>query len=111
MKEREVAINFPVYKSISSAIGKEIYVWLVYRNSLIKEDYAVFVPRDKLISLFNPVNNPKNSNMINKNYSTIIKSIKIIKEKYWTDLKITIDEDGCGITLLKSPVPVIADIK
>lgn len=111
MKERKVTINYPVYKSISSAIGKDIYVWMIYRNSFIKEGYTVFIPRNKLIALFNSVDDSEKSNKKNKSYSTIIRNIRKIKEKNWTDLNVTIDEDGCGITLCKSPVPVIAGIK
>ena len=111
MKERKVPINYPVYKSISSAIGKDIYVWMIYRNSFIKEGYTVFIPRDKLIALFNSVDDSEKSNKKNKSYSTIIRNIRKIKEKNWTDLNVTIDEDGCGIILCKSPVPVIAGIK
>lgn len=100
-----VPINYTVYKSISSAIGKDIYAWLVYRNNSITE--PVFIPRNKLVEQFNPVDDAKNSNQENVSYFRIIENIKEIKEKYYPGLKVYIDKQGQGITLYKSPAPVL----
>lgn len=102
-----VPIDYGVYKSISSAVGKDIYAWLVFRNNGLKD--SVFIPRDKLVEQFMPVNDDKDPNTVNVNYAFIINQIKEIKKKYYTDLRLEIDSQGSGITLFKSPTPVIKD--
>lgn len=100
-----VPIDYGVYKSISSAVGKDIYAWLVFRNNGLKD--SVFIPRDKLVEQFMPVTDDKDPNTVNVNYAFIINQIKEIKKKYYTDLQLEIDSQGSGITLFKSPTPVI----
>jgi len=105
-KNHAVPINYTVYKSISSAIGKDIYAWLVYRNNKLSE--PVFIPRHKLVEQFNPVDDAKNDNQENVSYFRIIENIKDIKEKYYPELKVNFDKNGEGITLYKSPAPILA---
>lgn len=102
-----VPIDYSVYKEISSAAGKDIYAWLVYRNNAITE--PVFVPRQKLVEQFMPTDENSNRNQENVNYYRIIDQLKEIKEKYYPEVKFSIDENGAGITLFKSPTPVIAN--
>ena len=104
-KKHAVPINYTVYKSISSAIGKDIYAWLVYRNNSITE--PIFISRNKLVEQFNPVDDAKNENQENVSYFRIIENIKEIKQKFYPELKVTIDKGGNGITLFKSPAPVL----
>ncbi len=108
-QQHAVPINYTVYKDIASPAGKDIYAWLVYRNNGIKKDKPVFVPRDKLIEQFMPVGEGSDPKTANVNYSRIIEQIKEIKKKYYPELKVDIDSSGAGITLHKSPTPVLKD--
>lgn len=104
-----VPIDYSVYKEISSPAGKDIYAWLVFRNNGIKKDKPVFVPRDKLVEQFMPVGENADPKTANVNYSRIIEQIKEIKEKYYPELNVHIDSNGTGVTLFKSPTPVLKD--
>ena len=108
-QQHAVPINYTVYKDISSPVGKDIYAWLVYRNNGLSEDKPVFVPRDRLVEQFMPVSEDSDPKIANVNYSRIIEQIKEIKEKYYPELKVNIDSGGTGITLYKSPTPVLQD--
>ena len=108
-QQHAVPINYTVYKDISSPVGKDIYAWLVYRNNGLSEDKPVFVPRDRLVEQFMPVSEESDPKIANVNYSRIIEQIKEIKEKYYPELKVNIDSGGTGITLYKSPTPVLQD--
>lgn len=104
-----VPINYSVYKDITSAVGKDIYAWLVYRNNGLKKEKPVFVPREKLVEQFMPVNENSDPKTANVYYSRIIDQVKEIKEKYYPELKVEIDKAGNGITLYKSPTPVLQE--
>ncbi len=105
-----VPINYTVYKDISSPVGKDIYAWLVYRNNGLEDDgKGVFIPRDKLVEQFNPVGEDSDPKTANVNYARIVDHIKEIKTKYYPELNIEIDKSGAGITLFKSPTPVLKD--
>ncbi|MCR5401664.1 MAG: plasmid encoded RepA protein [Treponema sp.] len=108
-QKHAVPINYSVYKDIASPAGKDIYAWLVYRNNGITNDKPVFVPRDKLVEQFMPVGDEADPKTANVNYARIIDQIKEIKEKYYPELIVNIDSSGAGITLFKSPTPVIKD--
>ena len=108
-QKHAVPINYKVYKDISSPVGKDIYAWLVYRNNGLSEDKPVFVPRDKLVEQFMPVSENSDPKTAKVDYSRIIEQIKEIKEKYYVELKVQIDSSGAGITLFKSPTPVLKD--
>lgn len=106
-QKHAVPIDYGVYKSISSAVGKDIYAWLVFRNNGLKD--SVFIPRDKLVEQFMPVSEDKDPNTVNVNYAFITNQISEIKKKYYKELKVDIDPHGSGITLYKSPTPIIKD--
>ena len=106
-QKHAVPIDYGVYKSISSAVGKDIYAWLVFRNNGLKD--SVFIPRDKLVEQFMPVSEDKDPNTVNVNYAFITNQINEIKKKYYKELKVDIDPHGSGITLYKSPTPIIKD--
>ena len=108
-QKHAVPINYTVYKDIASPAGKDIYAWLVYRNNGLEKDKPVFVPRDKLVEQFMPVGEEADPKTANVNYARIIDQIKEIKKKYYPELKVEIDSSGTGITLHKSPVPVLKD--
>ena len=42
-QDHSVPIDYTVYKNISSAIGKDLYAWLVYRNNGLEKDKPVFI--------------------------------------------------------------------
>lgn len=100
-----VPIDYEIYKNIASPIGKDIYAWLVFRNNGLKD--KTFIPRSKLVEQFIPVEDGKDPNLVNVNYARICDLIKEIKAKYYPEVKFEINKDGSGITLFKSPVPII----
>lgn len=108
-QKHAVPINYTVYKDISSPVGKDIYAWLVYRNNGLKNDKPVFIPRDKLVEQFMPVGDNSDPKTANVNYARIIETIKEIKTEYYPELNIEIDKAGTGVTLFKSPTPVLKD--
>lgn len=108
-KKHAVPINYTVYKKISSAVGKDIYAWLIYRNNSIKDDESVFIPSSVLVEQFMPVREGGHSNQERTNYNYILEQIRLIKDKYYQSLKIRINSDGDGITLLKSPAQIPAE--
>lgn len=108
-QQHAVPINYTVYKDIASPAGKDIYAWLVFRNNGLKKDKPVFVPREKLVEQFMPVADDSDPKIANVNYGRIIDQIKEIKEKYYPELNVNIDSSGAGITLFKSPTPVLKD--
>lgn len=105
--QHAVPINYEVYKNIESPIGKDLYAWLVFRNNGLKE--ATFIPRHKLVEQFIPVEEGKDANLVNVNYARIVELLKLIKQKYYPEVKIDFSKDGTGITLFKSPTPVLKD--
>lgn len=104
-QEHAVPIDYEVYKDIGSPIGKDIYAWLVFRNNGMKGE--TFIPRSKLVEQFIPVEEGKDPNIVNVNYARIIELMKEIKEKYYPEVKFDVNKDGSGITLYKSPTPVL----
>lgn len=106
-QKHAVPIDYGIYKSIPSAVGKDIYAWLVFRNNGLKD--FVFIPRHKLVEQFMPVDEGKDPNTVNVNYAFIINQIHEIEKKYYPGLKIAIDSKGNGITLFKSPTPIIKE--
>lgn len=106
-QQHAVPIDYEVYKDIPSTVGKDIYAWLVFRNNGLTK--PTFIPRDKLVEQFMPVNDNADKNTVNVNYNFILNQIKEIKKKYYPEVNIDIDRGGAGITLRKSPTPVLKD--
>lgn len=106
-QDHAVPIDYTVYKEITSAVGKDIYAWLVFRNNGPQDH--VFIPRERLVEQFMPVSEDSDPKTANVNYARIIDQIKEIKKKYYPELKVTFDKDNNGITLYKSPTPVLKD--
>ena len=104
-----VPIDYTVYKNIDSPVGKDIYAWLVYRNNGMNERDPVFIPRDKLVEQFMPVGEESHPKQQQTNYSRILDHLKEIKEKYYPEVRISFDPNGGGITLYKSPTPILKD--
>lgn len=104
-QKHAVPIDYETYKEINSPIGKDLYAWLVYRNNA-KFD-SVFIPRHKLVDQFIPVDADKDPNLVNVNYARIIELLKEIKKKYYKEVQFEIDKAGAGITLFKSPTPIL----
>lgn len=106
-QKHAVPIDYGVYKSISSAVGKDIYAWLVFRNNGLKE--PAFIRREQLVEQFMPVTENQDPNTVNVNYAFIVNQIKEIKKKYYKEVKIDESSSADGITLYPSPTPVIKD--
>ena len=109
-QEHAVPIDYAAYKEISSASGKDIYAWLVFRNNGLKDDNPVFIPRDKLVEQFMPVEDSNNRKAMSGNYARIVEEIRKIQKKYYPELKVNLSEPA-GITLYKSPTPVLKNDK
>jgi len=103
-QQHAVPIDYSVYKDISSAVGKDIYAWLVFRNNGLND--FVFIPRDKLVEQFMPVSENQDPNTVNVNYAFIINQIREIKKNYYPEVKVDVDSTPNGITLYKSPTPI-----
>ena len=104
-QKHSVPIDYDIYKEISSPIGKDLYAWLVYRNNA--DFKQVFIKRQQLVDQFIPVEEGKDPNLVNVNYARIVELLKEIKAKYYKEVKFEIDKGGTGITLYKSPTPVL----
>lgn len=104
-----VPIDYSVYKDIDSPAGKDIYAWLVYRNNGMKEGEPVFIPKEKLVEQFMPVTENAHPKQMSTNYSRIIDHIQEIKNNYYPEVKFSVDPLGAGLTLYKSPTPVLKD--
>ncbi|MCQ2588325.1 MAG: plasmid encoded RepA protein [Treponema sp.] len=100
-----VPIDYGVYKDIASPIAKDLYAWLIFRNNGLTE--PVSISRSKLVEQFIPVEDGKDPNLVNVNYARIIELLTEIKEKYYKEVKFEVHKDGSGITLYKSPTPVL----
>ncbi len=108
-KGHAVPIDYTVYKSIGSDVGKDLYAWLIYRNNALTA--PTFIPRQALINQFMPVSDKSKKGNEKANYLYIIDQIKMICKNFYKELKIDISPDGSGITLHKSPTPVSGDDK
>lgn len=104
-QKHAVPIDYATYKNINSPIGKDLYAWLVYRNNANYE--KVFISRQKIVEQFIPVDSDKDSNLVNVNYARIVELMNEIKEKYYKEVLFEVNKDGSGITLFKSPTPVL----
>ena len=58
-----------------------------------------------------PVTETANPNQRNVNYNRLIDMLAEIKTKYYPELNIDLDSNSLGITLFKSPTPVIKNDK
>lgn len=103
-QQHAVPINYSVYKEISSAVGKDIYAWLVYRNNGLKS--SVFIPRDRLVEQFMPLNDTNDRKTLSVYFGRIVDEIREIKSKYYPELNVDLSS-AVGITLHKSPTPVL----
>ncbi len=100
-ENHSVPIDYTVYREISSALGKDLYAWLVYRNNSIGSD-GLYIPRTSMVAQFMPVTNTQ-KDQERANFKYIVEQIGQIKSKYYPDLKYTVDKDYLGITIYKSP--------
>ena len=108
-KNHSVPINYTVYKKISSAVGKDIYAWLTYRNNSLSKGQSIFIPSHSLVDQFMPLKEDCHENQMRTNYNYIIGQLKEIKEKYYPELNILINKEGDGITLKKSVPQILPD--
>lgn len=108
-KEHSVPIDYTVYKNITSAIGKDLYAWLVYRNNSLKE--PLYISREALVNQFMPVDENSNKDQFRTNWAYLKEQIKILQEKYYKDLKVSFDSTNMGLTLYKSKAPIASDDK
>ena len=108
-RKHSVPINYTCYKNISSAIGKDIYAWLIYRNNGLKE--PLFVSRDKFVEQFMPVEDTSRKDQIRTNWAYLKDMLINIKKNYYQELNIKFDEDNTGFTLYKSKAVIEDDDK
>lgn len=114
-RKHAVPINYDIYKDISSALGKDLYAWLCYRNNSFSAESSrpLLIGKDALINQFLPVNEEldveSSRAMRSKNYQLIVERLKEIKSDYYKDLNIQFLADNSGIVLYRSPSPIGAD--
>lgn len=109
-RKHSVPIDYTVYSQITSTLGKDLYAWLVYRNNALQDDEDVFIPRNAIIEQFVNSDEKGENRLIVEatGYNYVLDQIRIIKEKYYKNLKVIFEKDGSGITIEKS-VPVIQE--
>lgn len=99
VKNHAIPIDYTTYKDITSPLGKDIYVWLTYRNNYIKTtEKGLFISRKNLVDQFL---SQTDSDRERQSYAYIIEQINEIKRKHYKELNIEILETG-GIMLYKS---------
>ncbi len=98
-RDHSVPINYTVYKGISSAVGKDIYAWLVYRNNSLKKGGYLFIPREQFVNQFMPA---ESKDQERTNWAYLKDQIKKIQSDYYPDLKVSFDPGNLGFTLYKS---------
>lgn len=98
-KKHSVPIDYSVYKEISSAMGKDLYAWIVYRNNSIGKD-GLFIPRSNMVAQFSGTIQPDQERA---NFKYIVEQVQQIQSKYYPDLRFSVDRDNLGITFYKSP--------
>lgn len=105
VRENAVPIDFSIYKELQSTLEKDLYVWLIYKNSTVISKYGLFINRENILKQFGETENKENEKM---NYKRIIDAIRKIKLKYYTELRLSIIDRGKtenkGIVLFNSPV-------
>jgi len=110
-QQHSVPINYTEYKNISSALGKDLYVWFCYRNNYLSNE-PLFIPRHALVDQFMPVQNSKNpQSQESVNFNHIKETIEDVKRKHYPSLNVKFIEDGSGIELRKSPPVILPDDK
>lgn len=102
-----VPIDYTAYKEISSAVGKDLYAWFVYKNNSLTDE-PVFIQRSALVNQFLPLKENNYESEERVNWNTIKEQINLIKKKYYQNLNVSIAQDNSGITLSKSE-PVILE--
>lgn len=102
-REHSVPIDYTVYKEITSAIGKDLYSWLMYRCNSLCDNQEIFIPQEALIEQFMPVEEGSARNQEWRNYDYIKERIKEIKFKYCPELNVSFSD--YGIKLRKSNLP------
>ncbi|MDR2739065.1 MAG: hypothetical protein LBB68_04450 [Treponema sp.] len=104
-QKHPVPIDFNGYRSINSALGKDIYSWLVYRNNGPIPEWGVKISRESLIEQFSP---EEQRDIESQNYQRIIEEINDIKFHYYPELNIRFIERGAqkGIILYKSDLVI-----
>ncbi len=102
-KNHSVPIDYSVYKEISSALGKDLYAWLVYRNNSLNQD-GLYIPRASMVAQFMPPTSiAQKEQQERANFRYIVEQLMQIKNKYYTELKFAVDRDYLGLHLFKSP--------
>lgn len=110
-QQHSVPVNYTVYKEITSAVGKDLYAWICYRNNYIGNE-PLFIPRQTLVQQFMPVTNDKNPQAQESvNYSYLKEQVELIKQKYYPELNVSFMKDGSGMELRKSPAVILPDDK
>ena len=101
-KNHSVPIDYSIYKEISSALGKDLYAWLIYRNNSIDSN-GIFIPRTAMVSQFMPTKSYAQKDQERANFKYIIEQISQIKAKYCPTLRFAVDKDFLGFYLYHSP--------
>ncbi len=102
-----VPINYTVYKKITSAVGKDLYAWLIYRNNSITEPLTI--SREAIVNQFMPVTENANRNQERINFNYIKEQICLIKRDFYPELQVSFGKDNMSITFYKSKAQIEAN--
>lgn len=102
-KNHSVPIDYTVYSAITSALGKDLFAWITYRNNCLEEGQELFIPRFSIVEQFASGSKEITSKEESQIYSQITERIREIKTKYYPELNVSFTDDNSGFTLRKSP--------
>lgn len=102
-KNHSVPIDYTVYSQISSALGKDLFAWLTYRNNCLEEGSELFIPRFSIVQQFASNSDEISSKEESQIYLNIVEKIREIKQKYYPELNVFFEYNNSGFTLRKSP--------
>lgn len=102
--DHSVPIDYTEYSSIVSSMERDLYVWFIYRNNILKDNEEIFITRENIVRQFanyeRSENHEEDLNRQITAYSRIKDCIYDIKMNHYTTLKVSYDAKG--VTLRKS---------
>jgi hypothetical protein len=105
-QESSVPIDFTAYCDMQSTLEKDLYVWLVYKNSQVIGQEGIFISRQNLLEQFGQ-DEERNEGVM---YHRILEAVELIKKTYYQNLKYQIiktgSRSGKGIVLYDSELVI-----
>lgn len=96
VNKHAIPVDYEVYRVLGSALEKDLYVWLLYRNNTLAKDQEIHISPAALLEQFGTYKNQA------QNYARIKEALGKIVEHYWNKVCVSIDENG--VTIKKAPM-------